>query len=55
VPDPQVAHIAKVSLSVWYKQLGHVMTCSVKKLLEPSMVTGMELTDDSKIMWMANV
>jgi len=46
MPDLQVAHIAKVLLSVWHKQLGHVMICSVKKPLESSMVIGMELTDD---------
>jgi len=47
VPDPYVAHVAKASLSVWHKRLGHAMTHFVKKLLESSMVTGMELIDDS--------
>ena len=47
VPNPHVTHVAKASLSVWHKQLGHVMTRSVKKFLESSMVTGMELIDDS--------
>jgi len=39
-------HVAKASLNVWHKWLGHVMTHSVKKLLELSTVTGIELTDD---------
>jgi len=46
VPDPHVAHVAKVSLSVWHKRLGHAMTCSIKKLLESLMVTRIELIDD---------
>jgi len=46
VPNPHVAHIAKASLSIWHKQLEHAMMCSVKKLLESSMVTGIELIDD---------
>jgi len=46
VPDPHVTHVAKASLSIWHKQLGHAMICSIKKLLETSMVTGMELIDD---------
>jgi len=46
VPNPHVAHVVKASLSVWYKQLGYMMTYSVKKLLESSMVTGMELIDN---------
>jgi len=46
VPNPHVAHVAKASLSIWHKQLGHMMTRSVK-LLELSIVTGIELIDDS--------
>jgi len=29
VSDPQVAYVMKASLNIWYKWLGHVMTCSV--------------------------
>ena len=47
MPDSYVAHVAKASLSVCHKRLGHAMTHSIKKLLESSMVTGMELIDDS--------
>jgi len=47
VPNPHVAYVTKASFSVWHKRLGHAMTCSVKKLLESSMVTGIELIDDS--------
>jgi len=46
VPDSYVAHVAKASLSVCHKRLEHAMTRSIKKLLESSMVTGMELIDD---------
>jgi len=43
VPDPQVAHVAKISLNIWHKQLGHAMTCSVLKLWDLLMVTGIEM------------
>ena len=32
VSDPQVAYVMKTSLNIWYKWLGHVMTCSVQRL-----------------------
>jgi len=46
MPDSHVAHVAKALLSIWHKRLGHAMTRSVKKLLEISMVTGMELINN---------
>jgi len=39
------ANIAKMSLSIWHRQLGHSIIRSVKKLLDLSMVTGMKLLD----------
>ena len=46
VSDPQVVHVVKASLNIWHKLLGHTITYSVKKLLESSIVTGIELIDN---------
>jgi len=35
-------HIARASIDIWHRRLGHAMTQSIKKLVDQSMVTGME-------------
>ena len=32
VPSPQAVHVIKASLDIWYKWLGHIMTCLVQRL-----------------------
>jgi len=45
-PTQESAHIAKASINTWHRRLGHAMTQSVTKLVDQSMVTGMEAKMD---------
>jgi len=36
------AHIAKASINTWHRRLGHAMTPSIRKLVEKSIVSGIE-------------
>ena len=44
-PVAESAHIAKVSLELWHKYLGHAMTWSVEELSHKSMVTGLDIAN----------
>jgi len=46
LPTPESAHVANVSLELWYRHLGHAMTRSIEKLSHQSMVTGLDIADD---------
>jgi len=41
-PTQESAHVARASINTWHRRLGHAMTQSIKKLVDQSMVTGME-------------
>ena len=41
-PTQESAHIARALINTWHRRLGHAITQSVKKLVDQSMVTGME-------------
>ena len=36
------AHVARASINTWHRRLGHAIMQSIKKLIDQSMVTGME-------------
>ena len=41
-PTQESAHVVRASIDTWHRRLGHAMTQSIKKLVDQSMVTGME-------------
>jgi len=48
-PVMELAHVAKVSLKLWYKHLGHAMTQSVEKLSHEFMVTGLDIANTNNV------
>ena len=48
-PDQNSAYIAKTLLNIQHRQLGHAMMCSIKKLSDLSMVTGIKMLDNADI------
>ena len=41
-PTQESAHVTRASINTWHRCLGHAMMQSIKKLIDQSMVTGME-------------
>jgi len=41
-PIQESAHVVRTSINTWHRCLGHAMMQSIKKLVDQSMVTGME-------------
>ena len=41
-PIQESAYVARTSINTWHRCLGHAMMQSIKKLINQSMVTGME-------------
>ena len=41
-PTQESAHVARASINTWHRRLGHAMTQSINKLVDQSMVTGIE-------------
>jgi len=48
-PIQESAHVVRTSINTWHRRLGHAIMQSIKKLVNQSMVTGMEVEKNSVV------